>query len=286
MTVGAHQDACPICGRSAPVAAGRIGHRHLARCRGCGHEFVSGHSAAALAEEYRSAYYAGASDPRIDAWAAAHGAVWDAIVDQIHRLHPSASRFLDVGSGSGGFLARLRLRHPQAKLAAVEPSASAREALSGRMPDVAFVADEAEQLDQVEDRFDVVTMLQTLEHLADPVAALRGAFTCLHPGGLLFATVPNRRSLSVLLHGRRADCFANGTHLQFFTRKSLMDGIRRAGFVAPRRIVHFGGGQHAGLLGSLVQYLARLGGVSNELRVAARRGDRAGAGATRRDAGA
>lgn len=271
--------ACPVCAQPDTPGIGNLGHRHLARCPACGHQFVAHHSGVALAEEYRAAYYRDAADPRITEWATAHRAVWDAIVDQILGLHPAATSFLDVGSGSGGFLERLRLRLPSATLAAVEPAAPARDALRVRMPDVTFVADQAEQLGQVAVRFDVITLLQTLEHLHDPLATLRGALQCLNPGGLLFATVPNRRSLAVLRRGRGADCFANGTHLQFFSNKSLFTLMRRAGFRQVTRIVHFGGGQHTALASSLAQYFVRSLCLSTELRVVARAHDLASHGA-------
>jgi SAM-dependent methyltransferase len=273
----AARSACPIC--AAPAAAiGELGHRHLARCTSCDHQFVARWSEALIEQEYRAAYYSDAADPRIAAWATSHRAVWDAIVGQLQRLHPGATSFLDVGSGSGGFLERLRSRHPGAQLAAIEPSAPARTALHARMPDVTFVADRAEDLDRVASRFDVVTMLQTLEHLADPLAAVRGALRCLRPDGLVFATVPNRRSLAVWRRGRRADCFANGTHLQFFSRRSLVELLRRAGCRDVRRVVHFGGGQHTARFPAIAQYLTRLLGVSTELRVLARPAVLEGAG--------
>jgi SAM-dependent methyltransferase len=266
------QGTCPICQCAELVAIGRIGHRHLARCAACGHQFVAACSDELLAAEYRAAYYGDASDPRIAAWATRHRAVWAAVVGQLSELHPSASAFLDVGSGSGGFLEQVRLRHPRARLAAVESSAAARSALSTRMPDVEFVVGDAESLHEATGRFDVVTMLQTLEHLFDPLAAVRGAVRCLNPGGLLFATVPNRRSLAVLLHGRSADCFANGTHLQFFSHEGLVRLLRAGGFERVRRVVHFGGGQHTALFPSAAQYVLRRLGWSTELRLTARSG--------------
>ncbi len=146
------------------------------------------------------------------------------------------------------------------------------------MPDVSFVADRAEELELVAERFDVITMLQTLEHLAAPSLALRGALRCLNPGGLLFVTVPNRRSLAVLRRGWRADCFANGTHLQFFSQASLRAVLRRTGFESVRRVVHFGGGQYVGRWSRAVQYLVRWLGLATELRVVARPGGHGGRG--------
>lgn len=225
----------------------------------------------ALAAEYRAAYYAAADDPRIAAWAQAHARVWDAVVEQLLVRCPSPSNVLDVGAGSGGFLARLRARCPEVALAAVEPSAAAREALGRRFPGMTFPAESAERLGEVGDRFSVVTMLQTLEHLQDPLAACRGALQCLRPGGILFATVPNRGSLAVWRSGRAADCHANGTHLQFFTVRAMRQLLRAAGFVNVERVIAWGGGQHEGWLLQLLQYALRRTGLSTEVRFVGRR---------------
>jgi SAM-dependent methyltransferase len=112
-------------------------------------------------------------------------------------------------------------------------------------------------------------MLQTLEHLRDPLAACRGALHCLRTGGLLFVTVPNRRSLAVWRHGRAADCYANGTHLQFFAKATLHRLLHAAGFLRARRLVGFGGGQHAAWLPALLQYSLRVACLSTELRFVA-----------------
>jgi SAM-dependent methyltransferase len=262
---------CPICCASELRDRGALGHRQLARCTRCGHEFVVRCDDAALASEYRAAYYAAADDPRIAAWAEAHARIWDAVVEQLLVRIPSLTDVLDVGAGSGGFLARLRARCPEVALAAVEPSAAAREALLRRFPGMTFPAECAERLGEVGDRFSVVTMLQTLEHLQDPLAACRGALQCLRPGGILLATVPNRGSLAVWRFGRAADCHANGTHLQFFTARAMRQLLQAAGFVNVERVVEWGGGQHDGRLLQLLQYALRRTGLSTELRFVARR---------------
>jgi SAM-dependent methyltransferase len=231
--------------------------------------FVAACGDEALAAEYRAAYYASNDDPRIAAWAAQHAPVWDTVIDQIEALHPAFASLLDVGAGSGGFLQRVRARRPAVALAAVETAEPARRALERALPNVVFAADRAEALGAADARFDVVTLLQTLEHLHDPLAACRGAHDCLRDGGLLFATVPNRRSFAVWRRGRAADCYANGTHLQFFAWRGLRALLRAAGFRRVRRLASFGGGQYHALLPRALQYALRVAGWSTELRAVA-----------------
>lgn len=281
---------CPLCSGSSLRGRFVLGHREWVRCADCGHDFGARFDEAALAAEYRAAYYDGADDPRIDAWAQAHRAVWDAAIAQIVELQPKLRRVLDIGAGSGGFLACLRAKRPDVELLASESSEAARAALRRQLPGIRFPVGEAEWLDvhdaagsggpgdarvgsegtaDLAGSCDVVTLMQTLEHLAEPLRVCRGARACLRPGGLLFITVPNRRSLGVLLRGRRADCYANGTHLHAFDRRSLTRLLQQAGFVGIRRLVGFGGGQCASPPAAVAQYLLRRTGWSSELRVVA-----------------
>ncbi len=232
---------------------------------------MSRHDAAALAREYGAAYYAAPDDPRIAAWAAAHASVWDALAARALRLQPDAKALLDIGAGSGGFLRRVRAQRPTLALAAVETSEPARVALAVSLPDVTFPPGGIAGLADLGPTFDLVTILQTLEHVDDPVAACRAAHACLRVGGTLLVTVPNRRSLHVLRHGDAADCFANGTHLQFFAGHTLVRTLHTAGFGRVRRLVEFGGGQHDRVLPRLAQFALRALGLSRELRYAATR---------------
>ena len=65
----------------------------------------------------------------------------------------------------------------------------------------------------------------------------------LRPGGRLLLTVPDhgrlrRLAVALLAHERHYD--PQGQHLRFYTRRSLDEALRAAGF-APRRIDAVGG---------------------------------------------
>jgi SAM-dependent methyltransferase len=91
-------------------------------------------------------------------------------------------RVLDVGSGNGDFLASLPAN---AARFAIEPSTGAAAAAVTRGIDV--IAPTLEHL-PADARFDVITIIDVIEHLADPRALLDRAYTHLSPGGLIIVS--------------------------------------------------------------------------------------------------
>ena len=98
------------------------------------------------------------------------------------RRRPQRGRLLDVGCGSGDLLIALRADHWRAQGVEPQPQGAARardahglDVLTGRFEDVELPAS----------AFDAVVFSGVLEHLYDPVAALRRARRLLAPGGLV-----------------------------------------------------------------------------------------------------
>ena len=95
---------------------------------------------------------------------------------------------LDMGSGPGTITAGLarRVRH----VIGLDMSSDMVEAASGHVarqgiPNATFLTGSAYDLPWDDNRFDVVYAHQLLQHLADPLDALREARRVLKPGGLL-----------------------------------------------------------------------------------------------------
>jgi SAM-dependent methyltransferase len=78
--------------------------------------------------------------------------------------------------------------------------------------------------------YDVVVMHDVIEHLPDPRAALRRISGWAAPGGLLSLALPDAGSLLARRLGRRWWSILP-THLQYFTRGSLLSALRAEGFV-------------------------------------------------------
>lgn len=81
--------------------------------------------------------------------------------------------------------------------------------------------------------FDVVTMWDVIEHLPEPLAALRAVAGVLRPGGLFMLSTGDYASLVARLSGRHWHLFNLPEHLWFFTPGSLRRLLRRAGFAPP-----------------------------------------------------
>ncbi len=159
--------------------------------------------------------------------------------------------------------------NPTARLFAIESSEAACVAIAEKLPEVRIVADDAAGLGEVEERFAVVTVLQVLEHVADPAGLARAIHERLEDGGALLVTVPNLRSYRVRLNGLGDPLCFEPTHLQFFSAATLSRLLREAGFVRVERLIEFGGSNVRSLPGRMAQWALRRLGVSSEIRMLA-----------------
>jgi 2-polyprenyl-3-methyl-5-hydroxy-6-metoxy-1,4-benzoquinol methylase len=96
-------------------------------------------------------------------------------------------RVLDVGCGSGELLADLARRGWEPY--GVDPSAAATAAAARRGAQVHQGTLEDQPWEP--QSFQLITMQHALEHIVDPITALRQARALLAPGGLLAIEVPN-----------------------------------------------------------------------------------------------
>ena len=121
-------------------------------------------------------------------WWRARGRI---VLDELQRIRPSGRwpSILDVGCGDGLFFPRLA---QMGEVEGVEPDAS----LIGEGPHrgAIHVASFDERF-QPGKRYSLILMLDVLEHLPRPAAALRHGVTLLEPEGTLLATVPAFRLL-------------------------------------------------------------------------------------------
>src|SRR4051794_12868753 len=120
------------------------------------------------------------------------------LLDMIGRYVP-AGRLLDVGCGHGLLLDEARRRGYEAEGLELsrDAAAYAREVLELRVHEL--------PLDRVDggEGYAAIVMADVLEHLYDPVSALRHCRELLRPGGVLCVVTPDPSSFTARLAGSR-----------------------------------------------------------------------------------
>ncbi len=86
-----------------------------------------------------------------------------------------------------------------------------------------------EDMDPQGERFSVCVLSDSIEHLRDPLAALRLIHGLLEPGGVILLATPSLDSWSARLLRRRWMEF-KAEHLVFFSRTTIGNVLTRAGF--------------------------------------------------------
>ena len=83
-------------------------------------------------------------------------------------------------------------------------------------------------------RFDAVAMNDFLEHMPEPVVALKAVRALLDPGGVVFISTPDIGSLVARVTGERWSHIKPNEHLVYFDRRTLRRLLEETGF----RVVH------------------------------------------------
>lgn len=153
-----------------------------------------------------------------------------ALVDRNLRHLPATpgGRLLDVGCGSGVFLAQMEALGWQAHGIEPDPKAVAGAKEAGLSVSQGTIRD----LDPVEhrERYDAVTLSHVIEHLHDPAGDLRLLRDLVRPGGLIWIATPNLEALGLRRFGRDWINLDPPRHLVLFHRASLERILRAAGF--------------------------------------------------------
>ena len=166
---------------------------------------------------------------------------WGGDIDARRPLNGKSG--LDVGCGAG------LLTEPMARLggevtgidAAPENVAAAAAHARGSRLDIRYMAGELGDLDL--GRFDLVTCMEVIEHVADKAAFVAALADRLEPDGLLVISTPNRTTASRLLLVEGAELLGmipRGTHhhSDFVTPEELEELLAAAGLAmgTPRGI--------------------------------------------------
>lgn len=173
-------------------------------------------------EEYERQYEAGLVAVRLFA------RKW---LDQLRRYSPDKPRWrlCELGPGLGGFLFEAQAEgHEVYGLELSEHAiAHASERLGVDTIHQGTIASLPE-LDLPE--MDVIVMLAVIEHLHDPLAALRNAREQLVPGGLLLLSTGVWRCFNHRVAGTAWGIIAPDGHLYYFSKQTMRATLAKAGF--------------------------------------------------------
>ena len=204
--------------------------RRVVRCARCRQQYVwPVPSPTELAAIYDQSYYRGGHEALgFSDYAALAAARRRMFSRHLHRVEPykQGGRVLDVGCATGDFL--LVAQRLGWEAIGVDPSPARDQAAAAGLRIVGRTLDDAEV---AEESVDLITFWDVLEHLPDPVRALRRAASLLAPGGIVAATVPDAGSAAASISGRRWFGYKTaGEHLQFFTAATIRRSFQSAGF--------------------------------------------------------
>jgi SAM-dependent methyltransferase len=226
-------DSCPVC--AGPVRATGLSRTtdrayRVVRCSRCGTASVlprpTEHD---LAEFYGASYFTadtgfGYGDYDGASWAAAQAVrAWD----ELQEWAPEVStvpvrRLLDVGAATGEFA--LRAARDGWDTLACEVGDTARAAAEAKgQRTVASIPD-------ADGPFGVISMYHVVEHLIDPIEALREARRVVDDRGVLVIEVPQWNSAGRIVRRSAWAQLRPPEHITFFTRTSLAWALGETGW--------------------------------------------------------
>ena len=234
-------DGCP-CGsrdlapRERPFRIGDIGFG-LRRCRRCRRMLLDPRPAPGeIPACYKDEYYG--SGPRkfispiervVDRFRDGRAALAARLLAGIPNA--GSGRVLDIGCGSGQFLARLARSGCQCHGTELSAETGRRAAL---VPGLELHLGALEASTYAPGAFDLISIWHVLEHLPDPDSVLGYCHRWLVPGGALLIAVPNAGSWQAALFGGSWFHLDPPRHLHHFNRESLGVMLGAAGFRAER----------------------------------------------------
>lgn len=146
-------------------------------------------------------------------------------------------RLLDVGAAYG-FLVQAAGREGF-NATGLEPARGCVE--WGRQElGLSMIEGQVEDVDIPPGSFDVVTLLDVLEHVVDPAAVLRRIRSWLGPEGLLVIETGDFHSLLARVCGSHWYYYDPPQHLTYFCNESLKELLRQSGFEPPLATGHLG----------------------------------------------
>lgn len=205
---------CPIC-QNELVKYGEAKGKEIYRCNSCG--FGETKKLIAQKKEYhRDESYV--KEERL------FENIFEKRVKIISRFKQKGS-VLEIGCSTGLMLSLLMSRGWE--VTGIEISRKAAKIAEKRGIKVIIQSFETSEINQ---KFDLIVLNHTLEHLTDPEEVISKAYSLLNDKGLLYIDVPNFGGLSAKVYGMNWPLLLPEEHLWHFSEKSLSFLLEKLGF--------------------------------------------------------
>lgn len=150
-------------------------------------------------------------------------------------LVPKGSKVLDVGCSSGNFGHEL-VKRLGCIVDGVEIDPNDATKAQKKLRNVYRLNIEVDDLGPIEGEYDVIYFGDVIEHLVDPVTALKGAKRLLNAKGKIIFSIPNMAFIGIRLDLLDGDFdytetgILDKTHLHFYTKKEIERVFQESGF--------------------------------------------------------
>ena len=222
-----HRVPCNICGSSKERFITTQNSCRVVECMECGFVYVNPRPRdEKLKELYLNYLPEKIEDPL--QWNIYMKGVFKKAAYIITEMFPKGGRLLDIGCGYGFFLSEMKARGWETY--GMDVSSTAVSYASGRGLNVALGT--LKDIKYQDDFFDAVTMFYVLEHLPDPIDALKDIRNILKPGGLLILRLPHTTPIVRLLSffGINNNLYDPPFHLNDFSPAATKVILEKAGF--------------------------------------------------------
>jgi len=153
--------------------------------------------------------------------------VWKARLETIKKFKPPPARFLDIGCSFGGFI-----------------KTAIKEGYDAEGIDISsYVVEESQKDEELKNRifcsdilnfepqkkYDVITLIEVIEHLPEPQFIFKKLYDLLNPKGLLIIQTANFDGLQAKLQKNHYHYYLPG-HLYYYSKKNLTNFLKQVGF--------------------------------------------------------
>ena len=179
-------DACPVC-RASTRPTAELDDYQLFGCPACQSWSSSALARGAVTSFEPEAYF---RNPDADR------GKWQALHQKLRKNGVGARRALDVGCGTGAFLAFGRETMEMVECTGIELDAARSEEARARNPGADIrTGDALEMAAQLEGPFDLITLWDVFEHVPDPRTLMATLAGLLAPGGALYVQTIHEQSI-------------------------------------------------------------------------------------------